>query len=287
MKLASFQLHGRETWGVVERDYIADVGTTHGSRFPDLRALIAAGAYGQAQEAAVNATRVPLAAVTWLPVVSNPQKIFCIGLNYDEHRKETGRAEVAHPTVFARFANSQTGHLCDVPLTHLSSQLDYEGEFAVIIGKRGRYVSASDALTHIAGYACYNDFTVRDWQHHTHQFTPGKNFPRTGAFGPWMVTPDEIADLDSLHLQTRVNGETVQTARLGQMIFGIAELIAYCSSFTQLEAGDVIVSGTPGGVGAKRQPPRWLQPGDLTEVEIDGIGLLRNRIVREAHDAAA
>jgi 2-keto-4-pentenoate hydratase/2-oxohepta-3-ene-1,7-dioic acid hydratase in catechol pathway len=285
MKFASFQLQGRSSWGVVARDDVADIGAVCGKRFVDLRALIAAEAYGDAREAAGHAPRIPLADLTWLPVVPNPEKILCVGLNYEEHRKETGHTQTTYPTVFARFANSQTGHLNGVPLPRVSSQLDYEGELAVIIGRRGRYIDTADALSHVAGYSCYNDLSVRDWQHHTHQFTPGKNFPGTGALGPWMVTPEELELRDSMCLQTRVNGEIVQHTRLGQMIFGVASLITYCSSFTQLEPGDVILTGTPGGVGAKRQPPRWLQPGDITEVEIDGIGVLRNTIVREASDA--
>jgi 2-keto-4-pentenoate hydratase/2-oxohepta-3-ene-1,7-dioic acid hydratase in catechol pathway len=249
--------------------------------FVDLRSVIAAAAYSKMGQAALRAPRHPTSDVAWLPVIPNPDKIICIGLNYEEHRRETGRAEAAFPTVFTRFSNSQTGHLRDVPLPRVSSELDYEGELAVIIGKTARYVTQGRALECVAGYACYNDISVRDWQRHTHQFTPGKNFPGTGAFGPWMVTPDELDDLGPLRLQTRVNNTVLQSATFGQMIFNVPRLIEYCSSFTQLEAGDVIVTGTPGGVGAKRQPPIWLHPGDVTEVEIDGIGLLRNTIVAE------
>lgn len=281
MKLASFAASGRASWGVVERDSIIDVGAALESRFPDLRAAISGAAYAEIRQACASAASLPLAAVSWLPVVTNPEKIFCIGLNYEEHRKETGRAVVEFPTVFVRFANSQTGHLNEVPLTHLSTELDYEGELAVIIGKPGRYIRRDDAFSFVAGYACYNDISVRDWQRHSHQFTPGKNFPATGAFGPWMVTPDEMGDLGPLRLTTRVNGTVVQNATFDQMIFDVPRLIEYCSSFTRLEPGDVIVSGTPGGVGAKRQPPLWLKPGDITEVEIERIGLLRNTIVAE------
>jgi 2-keto-4-pentenoate hydratase/2-oxohepta-3-ene-1,7-dioic acid hydratase in catechol pathway len=281
MKLASFEVQGRKSWGMITDQGIADVGAVLQPRFPDLRAAIAANAYDDIASAAPEARIHPLTRVNWLPVVPNPEKIICIGLNYEEHRKETGRSQVTFPTVFTRFTNSQTGHLCAVPRTHLSIELDYEGELAVIIGKRGRYIGVQDALTHVAGYACYNDITVRDWQRHTHQFAPGKNFPGTGAFGPWMVTPDELDDVRQQRLQTRVNGTVVQSARLSQMIFSIPELIAYCSNFTELEPGDVIVSGTPGGVGAKRTPPLWLKPGDVAEVEIDGVGLLRNTVVTE------
>ncbi len=164
----------------------------------------------------------------------------------------------------------------------MSTHLDYEGELAVIIGKPGRYISRDEAMGHVAGYACYNDGSIRDFQYHTHQFTPGKNFPDTGAFGPWMMTPDELGPLADLRLQTRLNGVVVQDATFDQMIFDIARQIEYCSTFTRLEAGDVIVSGTPGGVGAKRTPPLWMKPGDVVEVEIDRLGVLRNLIVEEA-----
>jgi 2-keto-4-pentenoate hydratase/2-oxohepta-3-ene-1,7-dioic acid hydratase in catechol pathway len=281
MKLATVRLLGKTSWGIVQDDWLVDAGTVLRGDFPDLRSVIAAGAYLQVQQAAVNAPRYRLATVSWQAVIPNPDKIICIGLNYEGHLRETGRAAVGNPTVFTRFTNSQAGHLCNVPLTHLSTQLDYEGELAVVIGKTGRYIKQSDAQSWVAGYACYNDFSVRDWQHHTQQFTPGKNFPGSGAFGPWMVTPDEAGQLDALRLRTRVNGDVRQSAVLGQLIFGIPRLIEYCSAFTQLEPGDVIVTGTPGGVGAKRNPPLWLKPGDLVEVEIDKVGLLRNMIVAE------
>ena len=233
------------------------------------------------QEAAAQAPSVPLAEVEWLPVIPNPDKILCIGLNYETHRKETGRSEVEHPTIFARYANSQVGHLAPIVRPKVSVELDYEGELAVVIGRPGRYIARADAFDHIAGFACYNDGSVRDFQRHTHQFTPGKNFVGTGAFGPWLMTRDELGPLDDLRLQTRLNGSVVQEATISQMIFDLARQIEYCSTFTRLEAGDVIVSGTPGGVGAKRNPPLWMKPGDVVEVEIDRLGILRNTVVAE------
>lgn len=188
---------------------------------------------------------------------------------------------VEHPTIFARFANTQTGHGTDIVRPRVSTELDFEGELAVIIGKAGRYIARERAFDHIFGYACYNDASVRDWQYHTHQFTPGKNFPRTGSFGPWLVTSDEFQDITARGITTRLNGETVQQAKLGEMIFDIPTLVEYCSSFNQLEPGDVIVTGTPGGVGVKRTPPLWMKSGDVVEVEIDGIGVLRNGIADE------
>ena len=282
MKLASFQIGGKPTWGVIEGNDALDVGALLGDRFPDLKSVIAADALSVVRDAAGKAKRIPTADITWLPVIPNPDKILCIGLNYEMHRKETGRAEVDNPTVFGRFANSQTGHLTNIIRPKVSTHLDFEGELAIIIGKPGRHITQADAWSHIAGYACYNEGSVRDFQRHTHQFTPGKNFPETGGFGPWMMTPDELGDVAPLRLQTRVNGQVVQDATIDQMIFDIPRQIEYCSSFTRLEPGDVIATGTPGGVGAKRTPPLWLKPGDIVEVEIDRLGVLRNGVADEA-----
>ncbi len=281
MKFATFRISGNTTWGIIEGEEAVDIGAVLRERLPDLKSAIAAGDLPGLGAHAGQARRYPLSAIEWLPVIPNPDKIICIGLNYETHRKETGRSEVEHPTIFARYANSQTGHLANIIRPRVSIDLDYEGELAVIIGTAGRYISKADAFGHVAGYACYNDGSVRDFQRHTHQFTPGKNFPKTGAFGPWMVTPDELGDLGPLRLQTRVNGEVVQDAVIEQMIFDIPRQIGYASTFTRLEPGDVIASGTPGGVGAKRQPPLWLKPGDTVEVEIDKVGLLRNGVADE------
>jgi len=282
MKFASFRINGTTSWGLIDGVEAVDLGALTRGRFADLKSVIAAAALAEVAALAAKALRHPLASIAWLPVIPNPDKILCIGLNYETHRKETGRAEVENPTVFGRFANSQTGHLANIIRPRVSKDLDFEGELAVIIGKPGRYISRQDAWGHIAGYACYNEGSVRDYQRHTHQFTPGKNFPETGSFGPWMVTPDEAGDLAPLRLQTRLNGQVVQEATISQMIFDIPHQIEYCSSFTRLEPGDVIVTGTPGGVGAKRTPPLWMKPGDVVEVEIDRIGLLRNGIADEA-----
>jgi 2-keto-4-pentenoate hydratase/2-oxohepta-3-ene-1,7-dioic acid hydratase in catechol pathway len=281
MKFATFKAHGTATWGVIDGADAVDLGTVLRDRYPDLKSVIASNVLHEAAEQAGDARRFPLAEIEWLPVIPNPDKILCVGLNYEMHRKETGRAEVDNPTIFTRFANSQTGHLANIIRPRVSHELDFEGELAIIIGKAGRYISRADAWSHIAGYACYNDGSVRDFQRHTHQFTPGKNFPDTGAFGPWMMTPDELGELGPLRIQTRVNGQVVQDATFEQMIFDIPRVIEYCSSFTRLEPGDVIATGTPGGVGAKRTPPLWLKPGDTVEVEIDHLGTLRNGIADE------
>lgn len=282
MRFATFRLNGAPTWGLIDGEQAVDLGAVLSGRYPDLKSVIAASALAEVAAAASGAPRHPLSAVTWLPVVPNPDKILCVGLNYEMHRKETGRAEVENPTIFARFANSQTGHGADILRPRVSHELDFEGELAIVIGKPGRYIAREDAFAHVAGYACYNDGSVRDFQRHTHQFTPGKNFPDTGAFGPWLMTPDELGPLPNLRLQTRVNGQVVQDATFDQMIFDIPKIIEYCSSFTRLEPGDVIATGTPGGVGAKRNPPLWLKPGDVVEIEIDRLGILRNGIADEA-----
>jgi 2-keto-4-pentenoate hydratase/2-oxohepta-3-ene-1,7-dioic acid hydratase in catechol pathway len=286
MKFASFKIGSTAgntaSWGLVDGEEIADLGALLGERYPDLKSAIAAGALAEAAAAASKARRHALKDIAWLPVIPNPDKILCIGLNYEMHRKETGRSEVENPTVFGRFANSQTGHLTNIIRPRVSTDLDFEGELAVVIGKAGRYIKPADAWDHIAGYACYNEGSVRDFQRHTHQFTPGKNFPSTGGFGPWMVTRDEIKEIGPLRLQTRLNGQVVQDTTIDQMIFDIPRQIEYCSSFTRLEPGDVIATGTPGGVGSRRNPPLWMKPGDTVEVEIDRIGLLRNGIADEA-----
>ena len=219
--------------------------------------------------------------ITFLPVIPNPAKILCVGLNYETHRAETKRPEVENPTIFTRFADTQIGHKQPLIKPNSSERFDYEGEMAVIIGRGGRNIAEDKALDHVAGYACYNEGSVRNWQRHTSQFTPGKNFPGTGAFGPYMVTADEVGDYTKLPIQTRLNGEIMQDAKLTDLIFPVPRLISYISQFTPLSPGDVIVSGTPGGVGDRREPPVYMQPGDIAEVEIGMLGTLVNPVVAE------
>ena len=281
MKLASFRTAGRISWGVVEERTVADVGALLADQYPDIRSILAGQGLAAIPPVLSRAERYPRAGIEWRPPIDNPSKILCIGLNYETHRKETGRAEAAYPAVFTRFADSQVGHGANIVRPRVSTDLDYEGELAVVIGRAGRYISEAKAMEHVAGYACYNDATLRDWQRHTHQFTPGKNFPGTGAFGPYLLTADEVADYTAFRLMTRVNGLIVQDARLDQLIFPIPRLIAYCSSFTPLSPGDIIATGTPGGVGFKRTPPVFLQPGDTVEVHIQGLAILSNHVVDE------
>jgi 2-keto-4-pentenoate hydratase/2-oxohepta-3-ene-1,7-dioic acid hydratase in catechol pathway len=220
--------------------------------------------------------------IVFLPVIPDPDKIFGIGVNYKTHLAESGREQPKHPMIFLRFANSQVGHRQPIIRPNVSDQLDYEGELAVIIGERCRHVSAAESKRVVAGFSCYNDGSVRDWQRHTGQFTPGKNFPKTGGFGPWMVTPDEMGDPGRATLVTRLNGQEVQRATLDDLVFDVPALVAYCSTFTELEPGDVIITGTTGGVGLYRTPQLWMKPGDKVEVEISGIGLLENTVQQES-----
>lgn len=280
MKLVSFRTAAGQSFGALTADGVVDLGRRTG--FGSLKALLRANALENAHALADRvAPDFALDAVTLLPVIPDPERIICVGLNYHDHVEETGFAPTERPTLFTRFASTLAGH--DAPLVKpaASEKFDYEGELAVIVGQPGRHIAADDALSHVAGYAPFNDGSVRDWQMHTTQFTPGKNFPATGGFGPALVTPDEAGPLDDLVLRTRFNGTVVQEARLGQMITPIADLIAYISTFTPLAPGDVIVTGTPGGVGVKRSPRLYMKPGDIVEVEIDRIGLLRNPVVAE------
>ncbi|SHK11160.1 2-keto-4-pentenoate hydratase/2-oxohepta-3-ene-1,7-dioic acid hydratase (catechol pathway) [Roseomonas rosea] len=282
MKLLSFLLDGQPSYGALRGDGVVNLGRRLGARAPTLRALLAAD--GLAEAARIAAGSEPdhaLDGLHLLPVVPDPDKIICVGLNYRDHVAETGRTLTEKPALFARFAGSQVGHGQPLVRPRASTDFDYEGELAVIIGTGGRHVSEADALKHVAGYSCYNEGSVRDWQRHTSQFLAGKTFAGTGGFGPWMVTADEIPDPAALTLETRLNGQVVQHTSTGLMITAVPALIAYISTILPLLPGDVIVSGTPGGVGMKRTPPLWMKPGDVAEVEISGIGILRNTVIDE------
>jgi 2-keto-4-pentenoate hydratase/2-oxohepta-3-ene-1,7-dioic acid hydratase in catechol pathway len=219
--------------------------------------------------------------VEFLPPVADACKLLCIGINYVPHMKEMGRERPEYPVVFVRFADSIVGHGQPMIRPSDSVQFDYEGELAVVIGRRARRVTRAAALDYVAGYACFNDGSVRDYQRHSQQFTPGKNFHASGSFGPWLVTADEVPDPRKLRLTTRLNGEVVQDESVGELCFDVAQLIEYCSKWAELTPGDVIVTGTPGGVGAGRKPPLWMKAGDTVEVEISKLGVLRNPIADE------
>ena len=279
MKLLSYEHAGEAGFGAVVDGGIVDLKRALGGRYAGLRQLITADAFAEA--AASLQGRKPdhaLDAVTLLPVIPDPDKIVCVGLNYGEHVRETGRTVTESPALFLRVPDSQVGHGQPILRPRESQRLDYEGEIAVVIGRGGRRIAEADAWSHICGYSCYNDGSVRDWQLATSQWTPGKNFYRTGGFGPWMVTADEIAPGQVMSLVTRLNGQEMQRATTDMMIHSIPRQIAYISSFVPLKPGDVIVTGTPGGVGNKRNPPVFMKPGDVVEVEVDAIGVLRNTI---------
>jgi 2-keto-4-pentenoate hydratase/2-oxohepta-3-ene-1,7-dioic acid hydratase in catechol pathway len=279
MRAITFEHRGSRSFGLLDQEHVVDVGSRLKSRYGDLRAVLAANALPELQT--TDKEKIPTYSVdeiTFLPVIPNPEKILCVGLNYVSHRTETKRPETKYPSIFTRFADTQVGHKTPVLRPSFSTAFDYEGELAVVIGRGGRHIPEQDVGAHIAGYACYNDVTVRDWQRHTAQWTPGKNFPNTGAFGPALVTADEIADLSQLTLTTRLNGMVMQKAPFADLIFSVPVIVAYISKFTPLYPGDVIATGTPGGVGDRREPPVYMKDGDIVEVEIEGIGILRNTV---------
>jgi len=278
MKLATFSTSKGVAYGLVTDKGIVDLAKRLGNRYPDLLSLIAANALGEAKKLLNEKPDFRTSEITWLPVIPNPGKIVCVGLNYQDHVVETGRDNTEQPAIFLRLPESQVGHLQPIVRPNESKNLDFEAEIAVIVGRAGRRVSQKDAWNHVAGYSCYNDGSVRDWQRHTIQWTAGKNFARTGGFGPWMVTADEIPPGTKMTLSCRLNGQEMQKATTEQMIFKIPKIIEYVSTWTTLQPGDVLVTGTPGGVGARRTPPVWMKPGDKVEIEIDKVGILENSI---------
>jgi 2-keto-4-pentenoate hydratase/2-oxohepta-3-ene-1,7-dioic acid hydratase in catechol pathway len=278
MKLVSYRASGKSLCGVV-------VGEDHIAALPgSLREILAAGEEGlaTARAAAAGKSDHALDEVELLPVIPDPPAVWCVGVNYEDHLKETGREPTKYPTLFLRVAASQVGHGGAMVRPRVSVELDYEGELAVVIGRAGRHIPEKEAMGYVAGYSCYNDGSVRDWQRHTTQFGPGKNFHRTGAFGPWLVTRDELPDPYRQTLVTRVSGQEMQRTAISAMTFKIESLIHYLSTVHELKPGDVISTGTPGGVGSRRNPPCFLKAGDTVEVEISGIGVLSNPVVDES-----
>ena len=236
-----------------------------------------------AREAAARATlRRPLAGLRYLPPVQNPAKAFAIGLNYLDHAAESNFAAPKHPVVFQRFASSWVAHGQPLVRPHVSTQFDYEAELVAVIGKAGRYIDKEQALAHVAGYSMFNDGSLRDYQLRTNQWTLGKNFDASGSFGPEFVTADELpAGAAGLRIQCRLNGQTMQDANTRDMIFDVATLVSACSEAMALQPGDIIITGTPSGIGMARKPPVWMKAGDVCEVEVEKLGVLRNGIVDE------
>jgi 2-keto-4-pentenoate hydratase/2-oxohepta-3-ene-1,7-dioic acid hydratase in catechol pathway len=280
MRLVSFRHANAQKFGMMVDGGIVDLSTRLSARWPSLRAAIT----GQALDELAAATKgvaadFKLGEVELLPVIPEPGKILCVGLNYSTHVGEMGRQLPTVPSVFSRFTNTLVAHGGNIVRPRASIDFDFEGELAIVIGARCRHVSRASALSVIAGYTCFLDGSVRDFQKHS--VTAGKNFPATGPLGPWMVTADVIADPQRLELTTRLNGAIVQHDTTDHMIFDVATIIEYLSTVTWLEPGDIIATGTPDGVGAGRKPPLWMKGGDKVEVEISGIGTLGVNVVDE------
>ena len=279
MKLLSFIADGKELFGAVSGDGVVTLndktGQAKSARSPRSRPTGRdAQGGGRTQSPTANSSEIK-----FLPVIPRPKKILCAGINYRSHAAETGRELPKQPSMFVRFTDTLTGHGGELVRPSVSDHFDFEGELAVVIGKAGRHIKAEHALDHVAGYTCFVDGSVRDFQKFS--VTSGKNFPGTGPLGPWLVTSDEIPDPSRLTLTTRLNGTEVQHSTTDLLIYAIPQIIAFCSDFTALSPGDIIATGTPEGVGHHRKPPLWMKPGDTLEVEITGIGTLRAHVVAD------
>ena len=285
-RLATFSVDGKARYGVVAEQGIVDLSARSGRLFATLKEAIAAGKLRSlVEEGARHSPDHALDAISWRPPVPTPEKIICIGVNYPDRNAEykDGQAPAPYPSMFLRTERSFVGHETPLVRPRASAQLDYEGELALVIGKSGRHIAEKDALDHVAALTLCNEGTLRDWVRHAKfNVTQGKNFEASGSLGPWLVPYVDEAQIADIRLTTRVNGELRQEDRTSRLIFGFRYLIAYISTFTTLVPGDIIVTGTPTGAGARLEPPRYLRPGDVIEVEAEGIGLLRNGVVDEA-----
>ncbi len=283
MRFARIQVNGRSGLALEKDGQLTGLFDDEAGSPGSLDALVARGpeAFHRAAESLKRGHAIDAKTVSYLPPFRG-QKILCVGLNYVDHSKESGYALPDYPTVFARFATSLLGHKEAIVRPQSSVQLDFEGELVAVIGKRGHKIAEGEALGHVAGYSIFNDGSIRDFQHRTPQWTVGKNFDRTGGFGPTFVTADELPPgAVGLTLETKLNGETVQKASTSDMVFSVAKLVSILSQAMTLEPGDVFVTGTPSGVGAARKPPLWMKAGDVCTVSIDKLGVLENRIVDE------
>jgi 2-keto-4-pentenoate hydratase/2-oxohepta-3-ene-1,7-dioic acid hydratase in catechol pathway len=280
MKLVSYQVGGKSCFGVVVGDGVVTMNDKLGGRFATLRDAIAGGAIDEMRRAAQGAKAdVPLASLQYLPVIPNPEKIMCVGINYKSHAAEHGADVPKMPNIFLRFVNTLVPHGGAMIRPKVSTSFDFEGELALVIGKRGRHIKREDTLSYIAGYTCFCDATVRDFTKYS--LAASKNFIGSGPLGPWMVTADEIPDPTKLTLVTRLNGAEMQRSGTDMLIHDIPAIISFCSMFTELSPGDIIATGTPDGIGAKRNPPVWMKAGDVLEVDISSVGVLRNTIKDE------
>ena len=285
MKLASYRFNNADSFGIVTEQGIIDLPGRLPSGESDLISLLENGIDQEVIQDIITANDKFLAldAVEFLPVIPNPGAIFCMGMNTHSHVEEISKVSGDHrapqkPSLFMRMPRSQVGHNQPLEKPNGSPLFDYEGEIAIVIGKLGRHISEDDALDYVAGYACYNDGSVRDYQLHSHMFTSGKNFPRSGSFGPWLVTPDEAGDPEEFTLTTRLNGDVMQQMTYDDLVYNFKEIISYVSEFTELHPGDVIVTGSAAGSALFSQPQRWLQVGDVIEVEVPCIGTLSNTV---------
>jgi 2-keto-4-pentenoate hydratase/2-oxohepta-3-ene-1,7-dioic acid hydratase in catechol pathway len=280
MKLASYVAGDIEDFGVVVGDGIVGMSNRLGGRYPCLRDALLPEALDLVRKAAAGAKPDhKLSDIRFLPAIPNPGKIVCAGINYRAHAAETGRELPQQPSMFVRFTDTLVGHDGEMIRPKISIHFDFEGELTIVIGRPGRYIRKEHALDHVAGYTIMVDGSVRDYQKFS--VTSGKNFPGTGPLGPWVVTTDEIPDPHKLTLTTRLNGDVMQHSGTDILIHDVPAIIAFVSNFTPLSPGDIIATGTPDGVGHRRNPPVWMKAGDVLEVEISGIGILRNRIVDE------
>lgn len=280
MKALSFEYDELATYGVSADGAVYPVEAGFRQQYPDLRAVLAADKLHSLGDHCSNKA-LDSDKFRYLPTIPNPDKIICVGVNFRAHAREMGREFPDNPLLFVRFAGSLVGHEQALAYPEPSSEYDFEGELALVIGRRARRVNRADASRYIAGYSCFMDGSARDWQRHTTQFTAGKNFRASGAMGPYLVTPDEAGEVNNLSIETRVNGREMQNAPLDDLIFDIPSLIEYCSTFIDLLPGDVIATGTPSGVAAGRKPPNWLQRGDEVTVNLGAVGRLRNQIAAE------
>ena len=284
-RIATFAINGSARYGAVTDRGIVDLSARWVKEFPTLREVVAAGALTRlVEQAAGLAADYAIEAVTWLPPIPAPEKIICIGVNYPDRNAEykDGSDAPKYPSMFLRTPRSFVGHNTPLVRPTASAQLDYEGELVLVIGKAGRHIPESAALEHIAAITLCNEGTIRDWVRHAKfNVTQGKNFDSTGSLGPWLVPYVNETQIADVRLTTRVNGETRQDDRTSRLIFGFRYLINYISTFTTLVPGDVIVTGTPTGAGARFDPPRYLKPGDLIEVEAENVGVLRNSVIDE------
>jgi len=288
MKLVSFLHAGKHHYGVLKGDKVIDLSARLGGTYPDIISFIANDGKAVAQSIIQeSAGDFDYASLDLLSVIPNPGKTFCVGLNYHDHVDEANRAignrkAPDRAMIFARWPESLTGHKKPILRPKVSQMLDWEAEMLVVIGKpTGRYVPKEKALSYIFGYACLNEACLRDYQRHSSQINPGKNFEKTGANGPWLVTADEIPDPMNLNIEMRLNGQVMQKANTSQMIHSIEATIEYITEWTTLQPGDLIATGTMGGVGFARTPPIFMKPGDIAEVEIEKIGILSNHIEDE------